>query len=154
MPTIRPSQSQLSRPIPSRHYILEYGRPGKQIVRCGTGPKMWNRPKDVEQRKDQQYWYVLYKKMDVAQDVEQPQFVEQPHTVEQPQFVEQPKDVEQAQRCGTKERSAILVMQYRLCLLTCHTVVDACSVQHMTRCPSDRPRGSRRPHLTSKTRGS
>ena len=55
------------------------------------------------------------KKTDVAQDVEQPQIVEQPHTVEQPQFVEQPKDVEQAQdveqnaRCGTMERSAILV---------------------------------------------
>ena len=33
MPTIRPTQSQLSRPMPSRHYILEYGRPGKQTVR-------------------------------------------------------------------------------------------------------------------------
>ena len=46
-------------------------------------------PKDVEQRKDQHYWYVLLKKTGVAQDVEQP------HTVEQPQFLEQPKDVEQ-----------------------------------------------------------
>ena len=33
MPTIRPTLSQLSRPMPSRHYILEYGRPGKQTVR-------------------------------------------------------------------------------------------------------------------------
>ena len=32
MPTIRPTLSQLSRPMPSRHYILEYGRPGKHIV--------------------------------------------------------------------------------------------------------------------------
>ena len=56
-------------------------------------PKMWNRLQEVKQRKDQQYWYMLYKKTGVAQDVEQPQFVEQPYTVEQPQFVEQPKDV-------------------------------------------------------------
>ena len=52
-------------------------------------------PKDVEQGKDQQYSGVLFKKMNVAQDVEQPQFVEQPLTVEQPHTVEQPKDVEQ-----------------------------------------------------------
>ena len=37
MPTIRPSQSQLSRPMPSRRYILEYGRLGKQTVRRDEG---------------------------------------------------------------------------------------------------------------------
>ena len=53
---------------------------------------MWNRLKDVEQRKDQQYLSVLFKKMGVALDVEQA-------------FdVEQPKDVEQAQRCGTDHK--------------------------------------------------
>ena len=50
---------------------------------------MWNRPKEVEQRKDQQYLSVLSMKIVVARDVEQA-------------FdVEQPKDVEQAQRYGT-----------------------------------------------------
>ena len=50
---------------------------------------MWNRPKEVEQRKDQQYFSVLKKKTGVALDVEQV-------------FdVEQPKDGELAQRCGT-----------------------------------------------------
>ena len=61
-------------------------------------------PKDVEQRKDQQYWYVLKKKTDVAQDVEQPQLVEQPHAVDQPQFVEQTQDVEQR-----KDQQSILI---------------------------------------------
>ena len=55
--------------------------------------KYMKRPKDVEQWKDQQYLGVLFKKMNVAQDVEQPQFVEQPLTVEQPHAREQPKDV-------------------------------------------------------------
>ena len=63
---------------------------------------MWNRPKEVEQRKYQQYFSVLPKNMGVALDVEQA------FDVEQPKDVEQHKDVEQAQRCGTEERSAIL----------------------------------------------
>ena len=33
MPTIRPTLSQLSHPMPSSHYILEYGRPRKTY--CG-----------------------------------------------------------------------------------------------------------------------
>ena len=35
----------------------------EQAQRCGTGPKRWNRPKEVEQRKDQQYFSVLLKKV-------------------------------------------------------------------------------------------
>ena len=67
-------------------------------------------PKDVEQGKDQQYSGVLFKKMNVAQDVEQPQFVEQPLTVEQPHTVEQPKDVEQRKDqqnwvCASKKKA-------------------------------------------------
>ena len=37
MPTIRPSLSQRSRPMPSSHYILEYGRPGNICPTGSTG---------------------------------------------------------------------------------------------------------------------
>ena len=67
---------------------------------CGT-IEIVEQPQELEQRKDQQYWHVLQKETDVAQDVEQPQSVEQPRTVQEPKFVEQPKDMEQATRCGT-----------------------------------------------------
>ena len=76
-------------------FDVELPKDVEQAQRCGTGPKRWNRPKEVEQRKDQQYFSVLLKKMGVALDVEQA------FDVEQSKDVEQPKDVEQAQRCGT-----------------------------------------------------
>ena len=50
---------------------------------------MWNRPKEVEQRKDQQYFSVLSKKKGVAPDVEQV------FDVEPLKDLEQPKDAEQ-----------------------------------------------------------
>ena len=62
-------------------------------------------PKEVEQRKDQQYVSALFKKMGVALDVEQAFDVEQPKGVEQaqrsgtgPKRWNRPKEVEQAQR--------------------------------------------------------
>ena len=39
---------------------------------------MWNSPKDVEQRKDQQYVFSAFWKMDATLDVEQALDVEQP----------------------------------------------------------------------------
>ena len=103
---------------------------------------MWNRPKEVEQRKDQQYFSVLSKKMGVALDVEKAFDVEQPKDVEQAQrcgtgpkmwnrakisntfqcfkrklvwtkMWNKPKDMEQAQRGRTEERSAILSSAFK-----------------------------------------
>ena len=73
--------------------------------------------KDVEQGKDQQYSSVLFKKMNVAQDVEQPHFVEQPLTVEQPHTVEQPKDVEQRK----DQQNWVCALQKNKCLPRCET---------------------------------
>ena len=36
-------------------FDVEQPKEVEQAGRCGTGPERWNRPKEVEQRKDQQY---------------------------------------------------------------------------------------------------
>ena len=43
-------------------FDVEKAKDVGQARRGGTGPERWNRPKEVEQRKDQQYFSVLLKK--------------------------------------------------------------------------------------------
>ena len=53
--------------------------------------KMWNKPKEMEQRKDEQYFSVLSKKTGVALDVEQAFDVDSPKMWNRPEEVEQRK---------------------------------------------------------------
>ena len=69
---------------------------------------MWNRPKDVEQRKDQQFFFVLQKKRVSPKMWNMHHLWNSPEMWNSLEMWSRPKDVKQAQRDENEVRSAIL----------------------------------------------